>query len=277
MASEQKSKTKITEELLDELLGCEDLKEAFLDGGLIDDLKKAIADRALNAEMDVHLEQDEEQASDTHRDGRRRKRVLTDTGAMDVSFPRDRQGRFDPQLIKKCWRRRRGFDDKVIALYVRGMTTRKIQALGRQLYGVDVFPELVSKVTDAVHEEVRAWQTRPLDSCTRSSTSMRCGYRPRRQRQSHERSGRRADVHVQRSQPSPYRPGVQCHGRDVHLQRAGSAGPQGRGIVGHRLRVRLVRRIAGRVRERDVDSGVRACQWCTRGSNRVQRRCALPV
>lgn len=164
MANEPKSKKKITDELLDELLGGEDPKEAFLNGGLIDDLKKAIADRALNAEMDVHLEQDEEQASGNHRNGKSRKRVLTDTGAMEVSIPRDRQGRFDPQLIEKYRRRLPGFDDKVIALYARGMTTREIQAHVRELYGVEVSPELVSKVTDAVHDEVREWQTRPLDS-----------------------------------------------------------------------------------------------------------------
>lgn len=164
MANERKSKAKITAELLDELLGGEDPKEAFLNGGLIDDLKKAIAERALNAEMDVHLEQDDEQASGNHRNGNSRKRVLTDTGAMEVSIPRDRHGRFDPKLIEKYRRRLPGFDEKVIGLYARGMSTREIQAHVRELYGVDVSPELVSKVTDAVHDEVREWQSRPLDS-----------------------------------------------------------------------------------------------------------------
>lgn len=164
MANERKSKAKITAELLDELLGGEDPKEAFLNGGLIDDLKKAIAERALNAEMDVHLEQDDEQASGNHRNGNSRKRVLTDSGAMEVSIPRDRHGRFDPKLIEKYRRRLPGFDEKVIGLYARGMSTREIQAHVRELYGVDVSPELVSKVTDAVHEEVREWQSRPLDS-----------------------------------------------------------------------------------------------------------------
>jgi putative transposase len=164
MANEPKSKTKITADLLDELLGGEDPKEAFLNGGLIDDLKKAIAERALNAEMDVHLEQDEEQASGNHRNGNTRKRVLPDTGAMEVSIPRDRHGRFDPQLIEKYRRRLPGFEEKVIGLYARGMSIREIQAHVRELYGVDVSPELVSKVTDAVHDEVREWQSRPLDS-----------------------------------------------------------------------------------------------------------------
>lgn len=164
MANEPKRKTKITDELLDELLSGEDPKEAFLNGGLIDDLKKAIAERALNAEMGAHLEQEGEQASGNHRNGQSRKRVLTDTGAMDVSIPRDRQGRFDPQLIEKYRRRLPGFDEKVIALYARGMTTREIQAHVRELYSVEVSPELVSKVTDAVHDEVKEWQSRPLES-----------------------------------------------------------------------------------------------------------------
>ncbi len=149
---------------LDELLGGEDPKEAFLNGGLIDDLKQAIAERALNAGMDLHLDQDEEQAAGNHRNGKSRKRVLTDTGAMQVSIPRDRQCRFDPQPIAKYRRRLPGFDEKVIALYARGMTTREIQAHVRELYGVDVSPELVSKVTDAVHDEVREWQSRPPDT-----------------------------------------------------------------------------------------------------------------
>jgi putative transposase len=103
--------------------------------------------------MDAHLEQDNERVAGNHRNGRSRKRVLTDTGQMEVSIPRDRQGRFDPQLIEKYRRRLPGFDDKVIALYARGMTTREIQAHVRELYAVEVSPELISKVTDAVHDE----------------------------------------------------------------------------------------------------------------------------
>jgi len=112
--------------------------------------------------MDVHLEPDEEQSSSNHRNGTSRKRVLADSGAMNISIPRDGQGRFDPQPIQNYRRRLPGFDDKVIALYSRGMTAREIQTHVRELYGVEVSPELVSKATDAVHDEVREWQSRPL-------------------------------------------------------------------------------------------------------------------
>jgi putative transposase len=92
------------------------------------------------------------------------KTVLTDSGKLELSIPRDRHGRFDPQLIAKYQRRFPGFDQKVIALYARGMSTRDIQGHLRELYGVEISPELVSAVTDAVLEEVSAWQNRPLES-----------------------------------------------------------------------------------------------------------------
>jgi len=82
---------------------------------------------------------------------------------MDVAVPRDRQGRFEPQLIEKYRRRLPGFDEKVIAMYARGMTTREIGSHVRELYGIDVSAELISKVTDAVHQEVDEWQSRPLE------------------------------------------------------------------------------------------------------------------
>ena len=90
--------------------------------------------------------------------------VLTDDGALDLEVPRDRQGRFEPQLVEKYARRLPGFDDKVISMYARGMTTREIRAHVAELYGVTVSAELVSKVTDAVLDEVAKWQSRPLVS-----------------------------------------------------------------------------------------------------------------
>ena len=98
-----------------------------------------------------------------HRNGHNRKRVLTDEGAMELEVPRDRAGRFEPRLVEKYCRRLPGFDDKVISMYARGMTTREIRGHIEELYGVSVSAELISKVTDAVLEEVGEWQSRPLE------------------------------------------------------------------------------------------------------------------
>ena len=162
MASRRKPA--VSDELLDQLLDGTDALEAFQSGDLVQDLKKALAERILNAELDHHLDHEEEQASGNHRNGHSRKRVLTDDGRLDLSIPRDRQGRFDPKLIEKHCRRLPGFDDKVISMYARGMSTREIQGHVRELYGIEVSPELISKVTDAVLDELAAWQSRPLES-----------------------------------------------------------------------------------------------------------------
>ena len=154
----------IKPELLDELLKGQDPKTLFEQDGLLDELKKALAERALNAELDHHLEQDAEQAAGNHRNGSSSKTVLTANGKLALSIPRDRQSRFEPQLIAKYQRRFPGFDDKIIALYARGMSTRDIQAHLRELYGTEISPELVSAVTDAVLDEVSQWQNRPLEA-----------------------------------------------------------------------------------------------------------------
>ena len=158
-----KPDSRISDELLDELLGGEDPAEAFRNGDLLTELRKAVAERALDAEMQAHLEDEHEAGSGNHRNGHNRKRVLTDGGAMDVAVPRDREGRFEPHLIEKYCRRAAGFDDKVISMYARGMTTREIRSHIEELYGLSVSRELISKVTDAVHEEIREWQSRPLE------------------------------------------------------------------------------------------------------------------
>jgi putative transposase len=154
----------IKAELLDELLKGQDPKTLFEQDGLLDELKKALAERALNAELDHHLEQDAEQAAGNHRNGSSSKTVLTENGKLALSIPRDRQSRFEPQLIAKYQRRFPGFDEKIIALYARGMSTRDIQAHLRELYGTEISPELVSAVTDAVLDEVSQWQNRPLET-----------------------------------------------------------------------------------------------------------------
>lgn len=151
-------------ELLDRLLAGRDPKTVLESEGLIGELKAALAERLLNAEMDVHLGQEAEQAAGNHRNGASAKTVLTPDGELTLAIPRDRQGRFDPVLIGKYQRRFPGFDTKIVAMYARGMSTRDIQAQIRELYGVEISPELVSAVTDAVLEEVAVWQNRPLES-----------------------------------------------------------------------------------------------------------------
>ncbi len=152
----------IPDALLDQLLAGSDAKTAFDKDGLLDELKKALAERALNAEMDHHLETGEEDGN--RRNGYGKKTVLTGTGKMALAVPRDRLSTFDPLLIAKYQRRFPGFDEKIISMYARGMSTREIQGHLRELYGLDVSPDLVSAVTDAVLEEVAEWQNRPLEA-----------------------------------------------------------------------------------------------------------------
>ena len=154
----------ISNEMLDELLVGRDPATVFESGGLVDELKKRLAERMLNGEMDHHLDAEAEQETGNHRNGYSSKTVLTDSGKLDLSIPRDRHGRFDPVLIGKYRRRFAGFDDKIIALYARGMTTREIAEHVGELYGTEISPDLVSAVTDTVLEEVAAWQSRGLDS-----------------------------------------------------------------------------------------------------------------
>ena len=151
----------ISNELLDQLLAGGAASAAFDQGGLLDNLKKALTERALNAEMDYHLGQEDQ--ADNNRNGYGRKTVMTDTGKLVIDIPRDRQASFDPQLIAKYQRRFPGFDEKIISMYARGMSTREIVGHLHDLYGIDVSPDLISTVTDAVLDEVAAWQQRPLD------------------------------------------------------------------------------------------------------------------
>jgi putative transposase len=159
----------IKKEILDELLKDKDPKTMFSSEGLLGELKKALAERVLNAEMDHHLSdstQDGVSEGDkpaNHRNGYSKKTVLTENEALELSIPRDRRGSFEPQLIAKYQRRFPGFDDKIISMYARGMSVREIQGHLRELYGIEASPQLISTVTDAVLEEVGRWQSRPLD------------------------------------------------------------------------------------------------------------------
>jgi putative transposase len=123
--------------------------------------KKALIERALGAELGHHLGQPSEDAN--HRNGSSAKTVLTGEGALRLDVPRDRKGSFEPLLIPKHERRFTGFDDKIIAMYARGMTMREIQGFLQESYGVQVSPEFISSVTEAVMAEVTAWQARPLE------------------------------------------------------------------------------------------------------------------
>jgi putative transposase len=151
----------ISDSLLDQLLAGNDPQALFSKDGLIDQLKKRLAERVLNAELDHHLEQDDEAGN--HRNGYSRKTVSTDTAKLQIEVPRDRRATFEPQLIAKYQRRFPGFDEKIVSMYARGLTTREIQGHLRDLYGVEMSPDLVSTITDAVMEEVAEWQNRPLD------------------------------------------------------------------------------------------------------------------
>jgi len=159
----------IKKEILDELLKDKDPKTMFSSDGLLGELKKALAERVLNAEMDHHLaDSTQEEVSESDKSGNRRngyskKTVLTENEAIDLAIPRDRRGSFEPQLIAKYQRRFPGFDDKIISMYARGMSVREIQGHLRDLYGIEASPQLISTVTDAVLEEVGRWQSRLLD------------------------------------------------------------------------------------------------------------------
>jgi putative transposase len=154
----------IKKETLDALLAGSEGKDPFGKDGLLDELKKMLAERVLNGELDHHLANESDDGRRNHRNGYSKKSVLTDTGKLEIEVPRDRAATFDPQLIAKYQRRFPGFDEKIISMYARGMTVREIQGHLRELYGVDVSPDLISTVTDAVLEEVAEWQNRPLDA-----------------------------------------------------------------------------------------------------------------
>jgi putative transposase len=159
----------IRPELLDELLaGYAKPDDLLGEDGLFKELKKALLERALGAELSVHLGYEKGDAvgrgTGNSRNGYSEKTVLTEDGAIDIAVPRDRNSTFEPVIVPKGERRLDGFDDRIISLYARGMTVREIQGHLQELYGVEVSPDLISRVTDAVLEEVREWQNRPLDA-----------------------------------------------------------------------------------------------------------------
>lgn len=155
----------IEKELLDQLLAGRDPRDVFNKDGLVDELKKSLSERILNAEIDEHLDDEELEGKSNHRNGYSQKSVLTGTSKVALSIPRDRAGTFDPKLIAKYQRRFPDFDEKIISMYARGMTVREIRGHLEEIYGIDVSPDLISTVTDAVLDEVSEWQNRPLEIC----------------------------------------------------------------------------------------------------------------
>jgi putative transposase len=159
----------ISPKLVDEILKDYKSPDDLLgDNGLLQQLTKALVERALQGELTHHLGYEKHSPkgnnSGNSRNGSTAKTLRGKRGQVQIDVPRDRSSEFEPQLVKKNQTRFDGLDDKIISLYARGMTTREIQGHLEEIYGVEISPSLISSVTDAVIDEVRAWQTRPLDS-----------------------------------------------------------------------------------------------------------------
>src|SRR5215216_5406223 len=159
----------ISPKLIDDLLKDYQSPDDLLgDNGLLQQLTKALVERALQGELTHHLGYQKYAPEGKHtgnsRNGTSPKTIKGKRGQVQLEVPRDRNSEFEPQLIKKGQTRFDGLDEQIISLYARGLTTREIQGHLEELYGVEVSPSLISTVTDAVMEEVRAWQNRPLDA-----------------------------------------------------------------------------------------------------------------
>ena len=163
-----KKKPDDIDKLVQELTRNATAEELLKDSGLLKELKKRLVEAALEAEMTEHLGYEkhslEGHGTGNSRNGKTSKRVIGADGDVEIEVPRDRNGDFEPQLIRKRQVRLPGFDEKVLSLYARGMTTREIQGHLHEIYDVEVSPALISRVTDAVLDEVKAWQNRPLDA-----------------------------------------------------------------------------------------------------------------
>ena len=163
------TKKALPDDLIDSLLSNYKKPEDLIgENGLLKQLTKALVERALQAEMSDHLGHDKNESiintTGNARNGKSHKTLKGEFGELPIEIPRDREGSFEPQLIPKHQTRWTGFDDKIISLYSRGMTVREIQAHLTDMYGTEVSPTLISNVTDAVSDEVKQWQSRPLDS-----------------------------------------------------------------------------------------------------------------
>ena len=158
----------ISDELVAQLLGNYQKPEDLIgENGLLKQLTKLLVEKALEAEMAQHLGHDKHESvinpAGNTRNGKSRKTLKGDFGELPIEVPRDRLSTFEPQIIPKHQTRWTGFDEKILSLYARGMTVREIQSHLEEIYGAEVSPSLISSVTDAVAEEVKTWQSRPLD------------------------------------------------------------------------------------------------------------------
>jgi putative transposase len=159
----------IDPKLIDQLLAEHGRRPQDIAGehGLLKQLTKALLERALDAELTEHLGYEKHDPtgykSGNSRNGKSKKKLKGEFGEMELETPRDREASFEPKIVAKHQTRWTGFDDKILSMYARGMTTREIEAHLKEIYGVDVSPTLVSQVTDAVQDEVRQWQNRPLE------------------------------------------------------------------------------------------------------------------
>ncbi|GHU90794.1 hypothetical protein FACS189476_11140 [Spirochaetia bacterium] len=158
----------ISKETLDELL--KDYKgpdDMFGQDGIIKQLSKALIERAMEAELTEELGYEKhdpvKKETTNRRNGKTAKRLRTDQGPMDIEIPRDREGAFEPQIIPKHQREWRGFDDKILSMYALGLTTRQIREHLKEIYNVDVSPELISRVTDEVKDLLTEWRGRALE------------------------------------------------------------------------------------------------------------------
>jgi len=158
----------ITKEILDELLkDCKGPDEFYGPDGLVKQLSKALIERMMQAELTVQLGYEKsksgEKQTENRRNGKTSKTLRTDQGPMEIEVPRDRDGDFEPKVIPKHQREWRGFDDKILSMYALGLSTKAIQENIKDIYNVDISPELVSRVTDEVKGLVEEWRNRPLD------------------------------------------------------------------------------------------------------------------
>ena len=159
----------VSNELIDQLLaGYKKPEDLIGENGLLKQLTKRLVERALEAEMTEHLGHTKNasvaNAAGNARNGKSKKTLKGDFGELPIDVPRDRHASFAPQIVPKHQTRWTGFDDKILSLYARGMTVREIQGHLQEMYGAEVSPSLISSVTDAVMDEAKAWQGRPLEA-----------------------------------------------------------------------------------------------------------------
>jgi putative transposase len=168
MDTQNPTEKELLDRLLDKLLKDYKKPEDILgEQGLLKRFSKAVLERALGAELTEHLGYEKHDpagyGNGNARNGTTEKTLKGKNGEITIEVPRDRNGTFEPQIIQKHQTRFDGFDDKILSMYARGMTTRDIQGHLEEIYGVEVSPTLISNVTEAVAEEVKAWQSRPLE------------------------------------------------------------------------------------------------------------------